>query len=100
VSEQLRPLLVEPLAFGARQPVVVCAGWGGDRVVCLDSVLAGPLGIAVTTANEHEWDAAVSALAALESGRQRWTHDLHRMETEAHERLIEPCGTTHYSWPE
>jgi hypothetical protein len=63
-------------------------------------VLAARLGIAVAPATEHEWDAAVSALAALESSGGRWPRDLHRMETEAHERLIEPCGTTHYSWPE
>ena len=66
----------------------------------MDGVLASRLGIAVVPQTEHEWDAAVSALAALEGSEGRWPHDLHSMGTDANERLIEPCGTTHYSWPE
>lgn len=66
----------------------------------MDDLLARALGISVAPANEHEWDAAVSALAALEGLSGRWTHDLHRLDTRDGERLLTPCGTTHYWWPE
>jgi len=69
-----------------------------DRQI-MDETLAEQLGIAVAPQTEHEWDAAVSALAALRSAEGRWSNDLHKIETESNERLIEPCGPTHYSWP-
>jgi len=66
----------------------------------MDGALASRLGIVVAPQTEHEWDAAISALAALQSSEGRWPHDLHRTATAANERLIEPCGKTRYSWPE
>jgi hypothetical protein len=66
----------------------------------MKGVLARALGIPVATATEHEWDAAVSAFAAFEGIVGRWSHDLHALPTNKGERLITPCGTTHYFWPE
>jgi len=65
----------------------------------MDDVLAEQLRIAVAPQTEHEWDAAVSALAALRSAEGQWSNDLHKIETAPNERLIEPCGPTRYSWP-
>jgi len=66
----------------------------------MDQVLASWLGVEVAPKNEHEWDAAISAFAALQGSEGRWLNDLHRMKTDISERLIEPCGETHYVWPE
>ena len=66
----------------------------------MDELLTQRLNVAVSTETEHEWDAAISALAALESYTGRWTHDLHTIGTDAVGRLVKPCGETHYSWPE
>lgn len=66
----------------------------------MDAALSATLGVPVVPATEHEWDAALSAFAALQGLRQRWPNDLHRLATERGERLITPCGMTHYFWPE
>jgi hypothetical protein len=66
----------------------------------MDRVLTDALGITVASETEHEWDAAASALAAFEGLTGRWSHDLHALPIKAGERLITPCGTTHYFWPE
>ena len=68
--------------------------------IAMDAALAAALGVTVTPATEHEWDAALSAFAALEGVEQRWPNDLHRLATETGERLVSPCGITHYFWPE
>ena len=66
----------------------------------MDAFLAGLLGISVVPGTEHEWDAAISAFAALEGIAGRWSHDLHQLPIIKGERLITPCGSTHYFWPE
>jgi hypothetical protein len=66
----------------------------------MDTALGGRLGIPLTSATEHEWDAAVSAFAALEGYVGRWQRDLHTLPAEGGERLIRPCGDTQYFWPE
>lgn len=66
----------------------------------MNDLLAQVLGVSVIPSNEHEWDAAISAFAALEGLSGRWTHDLHRLDTLDGERLLKPCGPTHYWWPE
>jgi hypothetical protein len=66
----------------------------------MDELLARLLNVAVSTGTEHEWDAAISALAALESYTGRWTRDLHAIGTDAVGRMVQPCGKTHYSWPD
>ena len=66
----------------------------------MDANLAEKLGVTVTPATEHEWDAAVSAFAALQGLTGRWIINLHGLATDNAERLISPCGVTHYYWPE
>ncbi|WP_193161212.1 DUF429 domain-containing protein [Microbulbifer hainanensis] len=57
------------------------------------------LGMDIKTVNDHEWDAALSAYAAFAGLSQHWNQDLHQLETTADERLVTPCGPTHYWWP-
>jgi len=66
----------------------------------MDRVLCQAHQVAITTANDHEWDAAISALAAAKGVLGRWTNDLHALPTVVGERLIAPCGATNYYWPE
>lgn len=66
----------------------------------MDTMLTKALGVSVAPENDHEWDAAISAFAALESISGRWCHDLHEHPIERGERLVTPCGNTHYFWPE
>lgn len=66
----------------------------------MNDLLAVAIGVDVAPNNEHEWDAAISAFAALEGVGGHWTNDLHARPTSASERLIWPCGKTHYYWPE
>lgn len=66
----------------------------------MEKVLCDAHAATVATANEHEWDAAISAFAAACGVRRRWTNDLHTLPTAPGERLISPCGATNYYWPE
>ena len=66
----------------------------------MDCVLSTELGIRVESANEHEWDAGLSALVAVKGRSNVWTRDLHRLAPNPSERLITPCGRTHYFWPD
>lgn len=66
----------------------------------MDTQLQDELNTEVETENDHEWDAAVSTLAVLRGRQGRWKNDLHEIESSDGERLIDPCGETHYFWPE
>lgn len=50
-------------------------------------------------ASVHEWDAALSAIAAYSGYARKWNRDLHSLPTCSGERLIHPCGETHFWWP-
>jgi hypothetical protein len=65
----------------------------------MDADLSALVGLPVRTANDHEWDAAVSAYAAACVARKEWTRDLHHLPTAEGERLVAPCGPTRYAWP-
>jgi hypothetical protein len=66
----------------------------------MDALLRTELGLNVRSANDHEWDAAVSALAALRGRTGAWNRDLHALPVNEGERLVKPSGETHYFWPE
>jgi len=66
----------------------------------MERVLCQAHQVAVTTANDHEWDGAISAFAAASGVLGRWTNDLHALPMATGERLIVPCGATNYYWPE
>lgn len=66
----------------------------------MERMLCQALAVSLTTSNEHEWDAALSALAAARGYLGAWTTDLHALPVEEGERLISPCGRTNYYWPQ
>jgi len=66
----------------------------------MERFLCQALEVEFTTANDHEWDAAISAFAAASGVLGRWKNDLHALPTVPEERLIAPCGATNYYWPE
>lgn len=66
----------------------------------MDEVLIKQIGVRISPANEHEWDSAISAFATLQSVKGIWKHDLHKIPMAGKERLISPCGTTYFFWPE
>ena len=94
------------LVITETHPKVVYYHFSGEKYdyenakLLMDTTLGDRLGVTVAPANEHEWDAALSAFAALEGSAGRWTKDLHRLATTEGERLLKPCGETHYYWPE
>jgi hypothetical protein len=65
----------------------------------MDALLGEMLSIEKAIATEHEWDAGLSAVAALRAVRGAWRRNLHAMPTVTGERLIWPAGVTEYSWP-
>jgi len=52
------------------------------------------------SSNEHEWDAAISALAAYYGDTGEWAENLHNLSTECGESLVYPAGPTCYAWPD
>ena len=66
----------------------------------MDNTLAAVLGLAIHTANDHEWDAAVAAYSMLSALRGDWRYDLHQLAPGPDERILMPCGPTQYVWPE
>jgi hypothetical protein len=66
----------------------------------MNAALHRLLGCSVDTANEHEWDAAISAFAAFEGISRHWNRDLHALPAVSGERAILPCGMTNYFWPD
>ena len=66
----------------------------------MDAELGSALGLDLCTANDHEWDAAASALVALHALRDDWPRDLHALDHADGERIVHPCGPTRYVWPE
>ncbi|MBU1413909.1 hypothetical protein KKC22_20530 [Myxococcota bacterium] len=65
----------------------------------MDSYLSEQLGLPIKTQNDHEWDAVISAYALLMGITNKWTLDLHTLPTSNKERIVTPCGKTHYFWP-
>ena len=66
----------------------------------MDELLSKRLNTEINTKNDHEWDAVVSVYAVLQGLRGQWETDLHALQKEKNERVISPCGKTHYWWPE
>lgn len=71
-----------------------------NKKALMDKTLITNLDFNVTPANDHEWDSAISAFAALQSIMGIWKHDLHKTPKAGGERLVSPCGATHQFWPE
>lgn len=65
----------------------------------MDMFLSELLNLKVSTQNDHEWDAVISAYALLQGLKGNWMNDLHSLPLETNSRFITPCGTTSYYWP-
>jgi hypothetical protein len=61
--------------------------------------IAQVIGCAVDTQSEHEWDAALSAEIARRALASSGYRDLHQLPTAPNERLVWPCGESHFFWP-
>jgi hypothetical protein len=61
--------------------------------------LSDKLDLKITTKNDHEWDAAISAYALFMGVTGAWKFDLHKLDIRANERIVKPCGKTYYYWP-
>lgn len=67
----------------------------------MDAALSDWTELTISTKNDHEWDSAVSALAAYKGLSGHWAHDLFTIDQKSSEsRLVFPCGSAHYWWPE
>ncbi len=66
----------------------------------MDDLLASLLSIKVSTKNDHEWDAVISAYALFQGLNNSWEVDLHALPLEKGSRFIFPCRKTAYYWPE
>jgi len=66
----------------------------------MDRLLCAAYPATFSTNNEHEWDAALSALAAVRGILGHWRTDLHSLATSSGEALVTPCGPTNYFWPD
>lgn len=63
------------------------------------ALLAELLQVNIETDSDHAWDAALSAFAAFKGTAGTWTLDLQGLPIEGSERIVWPCGRTHYYWP-
>ena len=66
----------------------------------MDAKLSDWLDYGVETNNDHEWDAVVSILAALQGLKGVWSHDLFKEPLDDCGRLVFPAGEANYWWPQ
>lgn len=66
----------------------------------MDDVLSEKVGRTVKTSNDHEWDALISAYAAMQGMLGAWHHDLLGDSLTGNDLLKFPCGRVNYWWPE
>ena len=74
--------------------------YNGPKISVMNKRLSRLLAVDVAPQNEHEWDSAISILAVVRGLHRSWRRDLHALPTKPGERLVQPCGTTAYVWPE
>jgi len=68
--------------------------------VKMDSLISSLLGLNISTANDHEWDALISAYSAFKGLSGGWTLDLHDSKHDMSTTSVEPVGKTYFYWPE
>lgn len=66
----------------------------------MDEFLSSKMDCEISTESDHEWDAAISIYAARQGLTGSWARDLHAIPLESSGRMITPCGSTHYWWPD
>ena len=78
------------------------AKWREDREK-MTAWLVSELGVGLPeelcVKDDHRFDAALSALAALRGLNGDWTRDLHALPDADYTGRIRFCGRTHYWWP-
>lgn len=78
------------------------ARWKNDREK-MAAWLIGELGVGskeeICVDDDHGFDAATAALAALRGLNGDWTLDLHALPGEDYSGRMRFCGPTHYWWP-
>jgi hypothetical protein len=78
------------------------ADWKAHREQ-MTAWLIGELGVGdpaeICVADDHRFDAATSALAALRGLNGDWRLDLHALPDEGYSGRIRFCDPTHYWWP-
>lgn len=74
--------------------------YNGPNTSVMNTRLSRLLKVDVAPQNEHEWDAAISILAVVCGLRDSWRRDLHALQADSGERLVQPCGRTAYVWPD
>ena len=75
--------------------------WKGNREIEFHKLLSS-LGIQGSNLdNDHEFDAAISAWAALNAKTKKWSRDLVKLiaKNQKYQNLF-PAGNVHYYWPE
>lgn len=70
-----------------------------ENPIGMDSFLSDRLNLTISTKNDHEWDAIISAYALLQGLNEKWEKDLHSLPLEENSHLLTPCGATVYYWP-
>ncbi len=73
-------------------------GWVAAGGSLAGNDISNSLGCADSTpiATDHEWDALISAWAAMKGDTQAWSTDLRALSTHA----LDPAGRVAYWWPE
>jgi hypothetical protein len=78
------------------------ANWKASRAR-MTAWLISELGVGraqdICVQDDHRFDAATAALAALRGLNRDWTLDLHALPGENYSGRIQFCGPTHYWWP-
>ena len=74
--------------------------YNGPNKSVMNKHLSQLLAVDVVPQNEHEWDSAISILPVVRGLHGSWQLDLHALPTDSDERLVQPCGSTAYVWPE
>jgi Protein of unknown function (DUF429) len=77
------------------------ASWKNDREKMTAWLIGGGVGRSkeIGVPDDHRFDAATAALAALRGLNGDWTQDLHALPGEDYSGRIRFCGPTHYWWP-
>lgn len=70
-----------------------------EQCKLMDEFLGKTLNCTIETKDDHQWDAAISAVAALRGISGEWSHDLFHEKNSDVGRLIFPVGETKYWWP-
>jgi hypothetical protein len=104
VSHELRKIFTDIAVIETHPKVLYYELCGrrynySDDQQLMNHELGTRLSLTTNTQTDHEWDAAISAFAALQSLTKNWTRDLHALPVGNGETLVPIAGDTHFYWP-